>query len=81
MTRGRDVSVTVEDNGPGLSGEGQAAVLARGVGLDAAAPGSGLGLAIVVDLAALHGGRLTRSRSRRLNGTLARLDLPAAVVH
>lgn len=74
------VAVVVEDDGPGLPGEGaaEAAALARGVRLDEAAPGAGLGLAIVADLAGLHGGRLTLGRGARLPGAAARLELPAA---
>lgn len=71
----RHVSVTVEDDGPGLSeAEAEAATL-RGVRLDEAAPGTGLGLAIVSDLAAMHGGRLSLGRAT-LGGLAARLTLP-----
>ncbi len=71
----RHVSVTIEDDGPGLSEtEAQAAML-RGVRLDEAAPGTGLGLAIVSDLAALHGGRLSLGRAGA-GGLSAQLTLP-----
>jgi signal transduction histidine kinase len=71
----RHVSVTVEDDGPGMSdAEAEAATL-RGVRLDEASPGTGFGLAIVSDLAALHGGRLSLGRSAS-GGLSARLTLP-----
>jgi signal transduction histidine kinase len=75
------VIVVVEDDGSGLpESEATAETLAmtRGVRLDETMAGSGLGLAIVADLAGLHGGCLTLSRSRRLSGAAAKLELPAA---
>ncbi len=76
----RHVSVTIEDDGPGLSdAEAEAATL-RGVRLDEAAPGTGLGLAIVSDLAAMHGGRLSLGRGA-LGGLSARLTLPGGLRH
>ncbi|MBI0539390.1 sensor histidine kinase [Roseomonas sp. KE2513] len=75
---GRAVAILVEDDGPGLPTDSMADAIARGTRLDETAPGSGLGLAIVADLAGLHDGGLTLSRSERLGGTLARLELPEA---
>jgi signal transduction histidine kinase len=72
---GKDVVVSVADDGPGLPEEGRDAVLGRGVRLDERMPGSGLGLAIVADLAALHGGGLEIGRSAE-GGLLATLRLP-----
>jgi signal transduction histidine kinase len=69
------VTITVEDDGPGIPLGGEAAALARGGRLDEAAQGSGLGLAIVADLAALHSGRLAL-RPRSGGGLLAELHLP-----
>jgi signal transduction histidine kinase len=57
-------SVTVEDDGPGLSPELAQAAARRGIRLDESVPGSGLGLAIVADLAVLGGLTLTFGRSR-----------------
>lgn len=71
------LSITIEDDGPGMTDQEYAAALMRGRRLDETGPpGAGLGLAIVADLAALHGGRLTLSRSE-LGGLRATLDLPA----
>ena len=74
---GRQLQITVDDDGPGIAPEQRAAVLQRGVRLDESTPGSGLGLAIVVELAQLYGGALTLETSE-LGGLSARLSLPAA---
>jgi signal transduction histidine kinase len=70
-----EVTLEVEDDGPGLPPESCEQVLQRGVRADEAAPGSGLGLAIVRDLAELYGGRIELGRSP-LGGLSARLTLP-----
>ncbi|EPY02434.1 ATP-binding protein [Magnetospirillum fulvum] len=56
-------TLTVEDDGRGLSPEETEVATQRGARLDESAPGSGLGLAIVADLAALSGVDLTFGRS------------------
>ena len=71
------LSIAIEDDGPGMSGDDYAQALARGARLDEnGPPGTGLGLAIVADLAALHGGRLGLERSASLGGLRDSLDLP-----
>lgn len=71
------ISISVEDDGPGMSDEDHALAMARGGRLDESGPpGSGLGLAIVADLAALHGGELHLTRAQ-MGGLAARLILPA----
>lgn len=72
------LTLTIEDDGPGLSAEQRAQVGARGERLDESVPGSGLGLAIVRDISRLYGGFFTLDASP-LGGLLARLDLPAIV--
>jgi signal transduction histidine kinase len=52
------LTLTVEDDGPGLAPEDRAEVLQRGARLDETAPGSGLGLSIVDELARAYGGGL-----------------------
>lgn len=74
---GKQVVITVDDDGPGISAEQRSAVLARGARLDESAPGSGLGLAIVADLARLSGGDIALERSA-LGGLCARLSLPVS---
>ena len=69
-------TLTVEDDGPGLSPEDRARVGTRGERLDESVPGSGLGLAIVRDISKLYAGFLTLEASP-LGGLEARLTLPA----
>lgn len=69
------VSISVDDDGPGLDPSMRAQVLQRGVRADQRVGGSGLGLAIVSDLAELYGGSVTLETSP-LGGTRARLQLP-----
>jgi signal transduction histidine kinase len=70
------LTVTVEDDGPGIPEESRAAALKWGEQLDEAPPGSGFGLAIVMDLAQLYGGTLTLGEAAlgglRATVTLAR---------
>ena len=74
---GGRVLVHIEDDGPGLTDEQSAQVLARGKRLDESVPGHGLGLSIAAKLATLHGGTLRLERSE-VGGLCAILDLPAA---
>lgn len=69
------LSISVDDDGPGLDPSLRAQVLQRGVRADQQVRGSGLGLAIVSDLAELYGGSVTLETSP-LGGTRARLQLP-----
>lgn len=69
------VTISVEDDGPGVPDDQIGAVLARGGRLDEAQPGSGLGLAIVSDLAEAYGGSLALGRSR-LGGLSAAVRFP-----
>ena len=71
------LSISVDDDGPGLDPSMRAQVLQRGVRADQQVGGSGLGLAIVSDLAELYGGSVTLDTSP-LGGTRARLRLPGA---
>jgi signal transduction histidine kinase len=70
------ISVTVEDDGPGIGAAQRTRALERGVRLDETVPGTGLGLAIVKDLAAMYGGRLDLEPAAR-GGLRAVLTLPA----
>jgi len=69
-------TITVEDDGPGLTPEQRAEAIKRGRRLDETVPGTGLGLSIVADLAALYGGTFDLESSS-LGGLKARLVLPA----
>lgn len=56
--RPQELTITVDDDGKGLSEEEREAAMKRGVRLDETTPGTGLGLSIVKELAELHKGRL-----------------------
>jgi signal transduction histidine kinase len=71
------LTLTVEDNGPGMPDERHAEVLQRGARLDESAPGSGLGLSIVDELARAYGGGLSLGRSS-MGGLKVELRLPRA---
>jgi len=72
---GDRLTITVEDDGPGLAEEARQVVLQRGVRKDTSIPGSGLGLAIVRDLAELYGGSIVLNRAC-MGGVAAELELP-----
>lgn len=71
-------TVSIADNGPGLTADEIETALKRGARLDEATPGSGLGLSIVKDLADAYNGSLRFSRSDA-GGLHAELRLPIAV--
>jgi signal transduction histidine kinase len=73
---GARFTLTVEDDGPGLTPEDRARVGTRGERLDESVPGSGLGLAIVRDISKLYAGFFVLEASP-LGGLQARLTLPA----
>ncbi|MBW4052722.1 MAG: GHKL domain-containing protein [Proteobacteria bacterium] len=74
-----NLSLTVEDDGPGIAEENRAKVLRRGVRTDEKVPGHGLGLAMVHDTVDLYGGRLTVDASP-LGGARFALRLPGKKV-
>lgn len=76
QTGGDMLTITLDDDGPGLEAEQRQAVLRRGVRADEQVPGSGLGLSIVDDLARLYGGQVALLDSP-LGGLRAALTLPA----
>jgi signal transduction histidine kinase len=71
------LSLTVEDDGPGLAPELRAAVVRRGARLDEDAPGSGLGLSIIDELARAYRGALKLEDSA-LGGLKLDIELPRA---
>ena len=71
------LSLSIEDDGPGIPAEEIETALKRGARLDEATPGSGLGLAIVNDLAEAYSGSLRLMKSP-LGGLKAELILPRA---
>ncbi|WP_370193532.1 MULTISPECIES: ATP-binding protein [Aurantimonas] len=71
------VSVSIEDDGPGLTAEQIVEAKKRGTRLDEATPGSGLGLSIVLDMVREYRGVLDLGRSE-LGGLKATVTLPRA---
>ncbi|MDN6298596.1 MAG: HAMP domain-containing histidine kinase [Halomonas sp.] len=59
----QQLTLTVSDDGPGMSEAECQQAVQRGKRLDEQRPGSGLGLAIVTDLVALYSGRMQLSRA------------------
>ncbi len=57
------MSLTVEDDGPGIPEQAADALLQRGMRLDESAPGHGIGLAVVKEIAASYGGEVTIAES------------------
>jgi signal transduction histidine kinase len=72
-----ELTIRVEDDGPGLSPERAEMVFERGRRADERTPGSGLGLGIVRDLADLYGG-WARIEAGDLGGARVVITLPAA---
>jgi signal transduction histidine kinase len=73
----RTFTVTVDDDGPGLTEEQRRAVLSRGKRLDESKPGSGLGLSIVSELVELYNGTLVLDRAPK-GGLRVTAELPRA---
>jgi signal transduction histidine kinase len=72
---GREVVVTIEDDGPGLPADVLPEAILPGRRLDETVPGDGFGLSITRELAELYGGALTLARSP-VGGLLATVTLP-----
>jgi len=71
------LTLVIEDDGPGIAENELETITRRGRKLDESTPGHGHGLGIVEDIANLYGGSLKLGRSE-LGGLRAELDLPAA---
>ncbi len=70
------LTITVEDDGPGLTSDQRQRIGKRGMRLDETKPGSGLGLSIVSDIATSYTGSFALDESP-LGGLQVRLELPA----
>ena len=70
------LSISIEDDGPGLTEDERSAALQRGQRLDESKPGSGLGLSIVADIASMYKGTFELNDAR-IGGLRTRLHLPA----
>lgn len=61
----RQLSIVVEDDGPGISAAHQEFVLQRGARLDTLAQGQGIGLAVVTDIVGSYGGQIDIATGQR----------------
>jgi two-component system sensor histidine kinase PhoQ len=66
------LSIKIEDDGPGIAQDHQEFVLQRGVRLDTLAQGQGIGLAVVTDIMSSYGGQIAVVDSA-LGGTCVEL--------
>ena len=66
------LSIKIEDDGPGIAQDNQEFVLQRGVRLDTLAQGQGIGLAVVTDIMSSYGGQIAVVDSA-LGGTCVEL--------
>jgi two-component system sensor histidine kinase PhoQ len=70
------LSIAVEDDGPGISGEDRIRIGQRGVRADETVPGHGIGLSMVQDTVEMYGGTLTIGESAALGGARFDVRLP-----
>jgi signal transduction histidine kinase len=73
----KQLIISVEDDGVGLSSEDFEHALSPGTRLDESVPGTGLGLGVVRDLVTSYGGKLVLVQSSEAGGLRASLHLPA----
>ncbi|MBX3705251.1 MAG: hypothetical protein KF911_01365 [Pseudomonadales bacterium] len=73
--RAGELSLWIDDDGPGLAPELRAEVLNRGTRADELQPGQGIGLSVVAELVDLYQGRLVLEESD-LGGLRVRIELP-----
>ncbi|MEW8507848.1 MAG: ATP-binding protein [Candidatus Thiodiazotropha sp.] len=73
---GRDLHVSVEDNGSGIPDDQADAVLRRGHRADLQQPGQGIGLSVAADIAIAYGGRVEIGKAEELGGAVIHLYLP-----
>ncbi|MGI9386251.1 MAG: ATP-binding protein, partial [Methyloligellaceae bacterium] len=73
----KNMTIFVDDDGPGLTAEERTGAVKRGRRMDESKPGSGLGLSIVAELAHLYKGDLALESSPK-GGLRARLTLPCS---
>ncbi|BCG86708.1 hypothetical protein MesoLj113c_28180 [Mesorhizobium sp. 113-3-9] len=73
-----DVTITIEDDGPGIDAAAMPEAMRPGRRIDEAAPGHGFGLPIAAELTELYGGHLNLSR-RSEGGLRVEVRLPKAL--
>lgn len=75
---GGQVTLAIEDDGPGIPETAREKVFALGARLDESVPGFGLGLAVTRELVVHYGGHV-RLEASTTGGTRACVELPAAL--
>lgn len=70
-----EVSIVIEDDGPGIPDDMAEQVLKRGARADTSTPGQGIGLSAVAEIINIYQGAIKIGRSR-LNGAAITLSLP-----
>lgn len=71
-----ELTISIEDDGPGAPKESLEAINQRGVRLDETIDGHGLGLAIVSDIVSHYNGTMTSGISKKLGGFQVHVKLP-----
>jgi signal transduction histidine kinase len=71
-----DLSITIEDDGPGSNTDSLNELIQRGVRLDESVSGYGFGLAISADIIRDYAGRIEFGRSESLGGFKVNITLP-----
>jgi signal transduction histidine kinase len=77
ITQGTEITISIEDDGPGVALEQIEALGQRGIRLDQRQQGYGLGLAIARDILDAYQGEIAFLRST-MGGLTVRLTLPQA---
>jgi signal transduction histidine kinase len=70
------LTITVEDDGPGIPEDQRNTILSRGQRLDEQTEGHGLGMSIVTDIINQYGGSMELSQSQTLGGLLVTIRIP-----
>jgi signal transduction histidine kinase len=70
------VTISIEDDGPGIREKDYDLATRSGQRLDTSQPGTGLGLAITSDLVQAYGGTLILKKSETLSGLQTRVSFP-----
>ncbi|MES9923214.1 MAG: ATP-binding protein [Candidatus Thiodiazotropha endolucinida] len=73
---GKDLHLSVEDNGKGIPEDQVESVLQRGHRADQQLPGQGIGLSVAADIVAAYGGRIEIGVAEQLGGAAVQVYLP-----
>jgi two-component system sensor histidine kinase PhoQ len=76
VASGKELQLSVEDNGNGIPADQAEAVLRRGHRADQQQPGQGIGLSVAADIADAYGGRIEIGPGKQLGGAAILVQLP-----